>query len=363
MKKYDTIVIGAGAIGLAVARVLSREGREVLVLEKESSVGEHLSSRGSAVIHSGIYYPAKTLKALLCVKGRKMLYEYCKEMRIPHQKIGKLIVATCEDEEPLLLALKKRAEDNDVHDLQTLSGNEVKAMEPKVLATAGLFSPSTGILDPIAYMHALTEDIEEHRGEIRTEVEVMGGRILDDGVELTLADKDTIRCKTLINCGSLSADAIARSIEGFPKERIPTIYYAKGNYFRFTGASPFSHLVYPVPVPGGLGVHATLNVKGEVRFGPDVVWDSGMDYTIDASRESEFYTSIRKYFPSLIGGSLVPDHASVRPKLVPRGVPDADFLIQGPRDHGVANIVNLFGIESPGLTASLAIGEHVRSML
>jgi L-2-hydroxyglutarate oxidase LhgO len=357
LDRVDVAVIGAGVVGLAVARALSLAGREVIVIEAERLVGSHTSARNSEVIHAGIYYPQGSLKAKLCVEGKLALYEYCRAKDVAHKNLGKLIVATRDDDLAALASIREHAAQNGVTDLTPLTAAEVHALEPRVTAVAGLWSPSTGIIDSHSYMSALKRDAEEHGANVVLASPVLEGKVHDDGIELTIGGSQPTRvlCKSVINSAGLWAPLIARKIAGIPEASIPGAYFAKGHYFTMAGRSPFTHLVYPVPVPGGLGVHVTLDLAGQVRFGPDVSWLDSVDYTFDPARAGSFYQAIRTYYPDLEDDSLVPGYTGIRPKLAPAGSPNADFVIQGPSVHGVPGLVNLYGIESPGLTASLAI--------
>lgn len=360
--ELDAVVIGGGVIGLAVARALALQGRSVTLLESESRLGQHTSSRNSEVIHAGIYYPPGSLKARLCVAGKALLYAYAEQNGVPHRRLGKLIVATREDEVPALEKIRSNADQCGVTDLEWLETKHVTALEPAVKAVRGLFSPSTGIIDSHAFMSALRRDATEHGAEVVTSSPVMGGRVLDTGgFELAIggAEPTTVRCRTLVNAAGLWAQNVARSIQGVPASSIPAQYFAKGHYFTLNGKSPFSHLVYPVPVPGGLGVHVTLDLAGQARFGPDVSWIDGVDYSFQAGREARFYEAIRRYFPALGAGALTPGHTGIRPKLGGAGEPAQDFLLHAEREHSVPGLINLYGIESPGLTASLALAEQV----
>ncbi|HEY6910649.1 MAG TPA: NAD(P)/FAD-dependent oxidoreductase [Myxococcales bacterium] len=358
----DVAIIGAGVIGLGVARALAEAGREVIVLEAEHQVGMHTSSRNSEVIHAGIYYPKGSLKARFCVEGRKALYAYCAERGIPHARIGKLIVATSEEEIATLGKLKAAAEANGVMDLVTLSQAEVQEMEPDVSCVRGIFSPSTGLIDSHALMAALRRDAEARGAQVALGTPVRSGRVCDGGIELDAGGEDAVavRFQLVVNCAGPWAPEVARRIEGVPAAAIPPQYFAKGHYFVMPGRHRFRHLVYPVPVPGGLGTHLTLDLGGQARFGPDVQWCEGVDYAFDESRAASFYASIRRYYPTLPDGALVPGFTGVRPKIAPQTSAAPDFRIDGPEQHGVPGLVNLFGIESPGLTSVLAIAEHVR---
>jgi L-2-hydroxyglutarate oxidase LhgO len=361
MENVDCVVIGAGVIGLAVARALALAGREVIILEAADSIGTGTSSRNSEVIHAGIYYPKGSLMARACVVGRRMLYEYCADHGVPHRNCGKLIVATNGQESDLLQSIKGRAEANGVEGMQLLSGNAATQLEPNLRCTAALLSPATGIVDSHSYMLALQGDAESHGAMLAIRSPVTGGRVVDGGIELTVAGAEPmeLRCRLVINSAGLYAPDVAGKIAGMPSGRIPTAYYAKGNYFTLTGRSPFTRLIYPVPVPGGLGVHITVDLGGQAKFGPDVEWIDSIDYSVDPHRSDKFYAAVRKYWPALKDGALQPGYAGIRPKTVPPGAPAQDFIVQGPAEHGVPGLVNLFGIESPGLTASLALAEHV----
>jgi len=361
MDKVDCVVVGAGVIGLAVARKLAQAGREVIVLEAAEGIGTVTSSRNSEVIHAGIYYKAGSLMARMCVSGKQALYAYCRDHGIPHRNCGKLIVATTPKETEKLQSIRAHAEANGVLDMQALSGDAARALEPALNCDAALLSPSTGIIDSHAYMLALRGDAEGAGAACAfytplIRAKAAAGRIeVDAGGDAPM----TIECDLFVNAAGLGAPAVARSIEGMPIELIPVPYLAKGNYFSCSARAPFSHLIYPVPEPGGLGVHLTLDMAGQARFGPDVEWVDAIDYAVDPARAQRFYPAIRRYWPTLPDGALMPSYSGIRPKIVPPAVASQDFLIQGPRDHGVAGLINLFGIESPGLTSSLAIADYV----
>jgi L-2-hydroxyglutarate oxidase LhgO len=361
METVDCVVVGAGVVGLAVARALALAGREVIVLEAAEGIGTETSSRNSEVIHAGIYYPKGSLMALSCVEGRRKLYAYCAEHGVPHRNCGKLIVATNAQESDLLQSIKGRAEANGVEGMQLLSGNAATQLEPNLHCTAALLSPATGIVDSHSYMLALQGDAEERGAMLAFHSPVLKGKVTNDGIEIEVGGVEpmTVRAKTLVNSAGLHAPKLAHKIVGMPAEKIPPAYYAKGNYFILTGRSPFSRLIYPVPVPGGLGVHITVDLGGQAKFGPDVEWIDSIDYTVDPHRADKFYAAVRKYWPALKDGALQPGYAGIRPKTVPQGASAQDFTIQGPAEHGVPGLINLFGIESPGLTASLALAEHV----
>ena len=361
MDCVDCLVVGAGVIGLAIARALALAGREVIALEAADGIGTETSSRNSEVIHAGIYYPAGSLMARTCVAGRRMLYAYCRDKGIPHRNCGKLIVATNAAEDAMLAGIKQRAEANGVEGMRVLTAAEAIALEPNIRCTSALHSPVTGIIDSHAFMLALQGDAENAGAMCVFQSPVIGGRATNNGivVEVGGAEPITLHCRLLVNAAGLHAPALARSIAGMPADCVPNAYYAKGNYFTLSGRSPFSRLIYPVPVPGGLGVHLTIDLGGQARFGPDVEWIDAIDYTVDPARADSFYAAVRKYWPALQDGALQPGYAGIRPKIVPRGAPAQDFVVQGHETHGVRGLINLFGIESPGLTASLALAELV----
>jgi L-2-hydroxyglutarate oxidase LhgO len=361
MDKVECVVVGAGVIGLAVARRLAQAGREVIILEAAEAIGTVTSSRNSEVIHAGIYYPSGSLMARMCVGGKWALYGYCRDHGIPHRNCGKLIVATTAKETEKLNSIRAHAEANGVPDLQILSGADARAIEPALNCDAALLSPSTGIIDSHAYMLALRGDAEDAGAACAFHTPLLHARAAEGRIELDAGGSApmSLECRLLVNAAGLNAPAIARSIDGMPIELIPPAYFAKGNYFSCTARAPFSHLIYPVPEPGGLGVHLTLDMAGQARFGPDVEWVEQIDYAVDPARAERFYPAIRRYWPALPDGALTPSYSGIRPKIVPPAVAAQDFLIQGPRDHGVAGLINLFGIESPGLTSSLAIADYV----
>jgi L-2-hydroxyglutarate oxidase LhgO len=361
MDKVDCVVIGAGVIGLAIARRLARAGREVIVLEQAEGIGTVTSSRNSEVIHAGIYYPSGSLMARMCVGGKRALYQYCAEHGIPHRNCGKLIVATTAKETEKLASIRAHAEANGVLDLQTLDAAAARALEPALSCEAALLSPSTGIIDSHAYMLALRGDAEDAGAACAFHTPLLHAKATSDAIELDAGGDApmSLACRLLVNAAGLGASAVARGIDGMPIELIPPAYLAKGNYFSCGARAPFSHLIYPVPEPGGLGVHLTLDMAGQARFGPDVEWVDTIDYAVDPARAERFYPAIRRYWPTLPDGALTPGYSGIRPKIVPPAVASQDFLIQGPRDHGVEGLINLFGIESPGLTSSLAIADHV----
>lgn len=368
MDHVDVVVIGAGVVGLAVARALALQGREVMVLEAESDIGTGTSSRNSEVIHAGLYYPQGSLKARLCVQGKAMLYAYCAERDIGHQRCGKLIVATNEAQVPQLLALIARAAANGVDDLTLLSGAQARALEPELACVAAVQSPSTGIVDSHALMLALLGDLERAGGLLALNSELNRAypsvNWSQSAIVVVANDGTEIAAATVVNAAGLHAPALARRFEGLDARHVPTAYFAKGNYFTLSGRSPFGRLIYPVPEAAGLGVHLTIDLGGQAKFGPDVQWvESADDLAVNPARGEAFYAEIRKYWPALPDGALIPGYGGIRPKISGPGEPAADFLIQGPADHGVPGLVNLFGIESPGLTSCLAIGAHVAALL
>lgn len=361
----DVAVIGAGVVGLAVARALALSGREVFVVEAEAVVGAHASSRNSEVVHAGIYYPTGSLKARFCVAGRDALYAYCSERDVPHRRLGKLIVATSEAEIPLLEKLLAQATSNGVTDLRWLDVAEAGALEPEVRCVRGLFSPSTGIVDSHAFMASLRAEAVTAGASVVFRTKVLSGAVRDDGIELSLGGDEParLRFRAVVNCAGLWAPEVARCIAGVPPSTIPPQRFARGHYFGLSGRSPFHHLVYPVPVPGGLGTHLTLDLGGQARFGPDVQWIDQVDYAFPPGREQAFYESIRRYWPGLKDGQLQPGYTGIRAKISAPGEPAADFVVQGPAEHGVPGLVQLYGIESPGLTSSLALADHVARLL
>jgi L-2-hydroxyglutarate oxidase LhgO len=363
MEKVDAVVIGAGVVGLAVARALALAGREVLVLEAAGAIGTETSSRNSEVIHAGIYYPQGSLKARLCVEGRRRLYSFCETHGVPHKRLGKLIVATEPGQDGKLAAIEAGARACGVDDIRRISADEARALEPSLACVSALLSPSTGIVDSHAYMLALQGEAEAHGAGVAFRTRVCGGAVREDGIALETIDADSARldllASTVVNAAGHGAQAVARALGGFPETSIPRQLYARGCYFSLARKSPFGRLIYPAPVEGGLGVHLTLDMGGGARFGPDVEWIDRLDYTVDPRRADSFYAEIRRYWPDLRDGELQPAYSGVRPKLSGPGEPAADFRIDGPRAHGVPGLVNLFGIESPGLTASLAVADLV----
>ena len=366
MDNIECVVVGAGVVGLAIARRLAQAGREVVVVETAGDIGTGTSSRNSEVIHAGIYYPAGSLMARMCVAGKHALYTYCDQRGIPYRRCGKLIVATAEHEREKLAAIKAHAEANGVDDMRVLTGAEARTLEPALDGVGALLSPSTGIVDSHAYMLALRGEIEDAGGALAFHAPLVSAKVMSNGFEVEIGGETpmALHCSMLINSAGLSAPAVARAIEGMPPDRIPTSYYAKGNYFSCSTRAPFSHLIYPVPEPGGLGVHLTIDLGGQAKFGPDVEWvespdAASLDYAVDPARAERFYPAIRRYWPGLPDGALMPSYSGIRPKIVPPAIARQDFVIQGPKEHGLAGLINLFGIESPGLTSSLAIADEV----
>jgi L-2-hydroxyglutarate oxidase LhgO len=365
MEKADCVVVGAGVVGLAVARALGIAGREVIVIEAEDGIGSGISSRNSEVIHAGIYYPAGSLKALLCVKGRQQLYRYCEARHVPFKRCGKLIVATDELQQSKLQSIMRQAQGNGVEDLQLLEQAQVQSREPQIQCVSALWSPSTGVVDSHRYMLALQADLEDSGGVVVFNTTVTAGSATGDGLVLELQSGDDafeLAATTVVNCAGLGSDRLAHAIDGISPETLPTYSYAKGNYFSYAGKSPFNSLIYPVPNQYGLGVHVTHDIGGNLRFGPDVEWVDELDYEVDARRGETFYEAIRSYWPELPDNSLLPAYSGIRPKINGKGSAAADFVIQDERTHGVAGLINLFGIESPGLTSSLALADHVREV-
>ena len=363
--QVECIVVGAGVVGLAVARALAQAGREVIVLERNGAIGTETSARNSGVIHAGIYYPTGSLKAKLCVAGKERLYAYCAEHGVPHDRMGKLIVATSEDQMPALEALAVKAAENGVFDMERLAPAEARALEPEVRCVAALLSPSTGIIDVHALMLSYLGDAESHGAVLALNSPIISGRVTGGGFELEIggAEPTTLACRMLVNSAGLGAHAVARALAGLDPATVPQGYICKGNYFTLAGRAPFRRLVYPMPELAGIGIHVTLDMGGQVRFGPDVEWIEAIDYDVDPKRAEPFYAAIRRYWPGLADGALIPAYAGIRPKLQAPGGPAADFMIQGPAAHGIPGLVNLYGIESPGLTSSLAIADEVVSRL
>jgi L-2-hydroxyglutarate oxidase LhgO len=365
LNDVDCIVIGAGVIGLAAARALARGGREVIILERERHFGMHSSSRNSEVIHAGIHYEPNSLKARLCVAGRDLLYRYCAERGIPHRRCGKFTVATAAAQLPALEKIESNARANGVVDLEWLDRDQVHRAEPELECIRALSSPSTGIIDSHSLMQSLLADAESSGANLAYDTKVSFLRATPRGIQIAINGESTpmVRARAVVNAAGLQADRVAASIQDFPARFIPKVRFAKGSYFALSGASPFSRLVYPAPPPGGhLGIHMTLDLAGAARFGPDSEWVQNIDYAVDPQRAALFAEAIRQYWPGLDPARLYPAYAGIRPKISGPGEPARDFCISGPSEHGVAGLINLFGMESPGLTASLALGEYIAAL-
>ena len=363
MERVDVVVIGAGVVGLAIARTLAQRGREALIREAAGRFGGGVSSRNSEVIHAGIYYPRDSLKARLCVAGRELLYAFCREHGVAHRRCGKLIVACDDSQLAELDRIRAAALANGVG-LVPLGRADAVALEPGLRCAAALHSPLTGIIDVHGYMLALLGQAEGRGALLACDSTVTGLALQAAGflIEVNGAPA-ALHARAIVNSAGLAAPEVARLMKGFPTGQVPTAYFAKGSYFTLEGRAPFARLIYPLPIPGGLGVHLTLDLAGRARFGPDVEWVGELDYGVDARRASAFYDAIRAWWPALPDGALAPGYAGIRPKISAPGEPAADFRIDGQAVHGVPGLVQLFGIESPGLTASLAIAEHVAALL
>jgi L-2-hydroxyglutarate oxidase LhgO len=362
----DCIVVGAGVVGLAIARALALSGREVMVVEAAEGIGTGTSARNSEVIHAGIYYPAGSLKAKLCVKGRHMLYAYCAAKGVAHKKIGKLIVATSQEEIPKLNDILQKARVNGVDDMELLTAEQAMTLEPALFCTAALLSPSTGIIDSHGLMLAYQGDAENAGAQCVFHTPLESGRVREGGgfeLQFGGAEAMSLSCNVLINASGLHAPTLARRIEGIPAASIPNEYLCKGSYFTLQSRAPFTRLIYPTPHHAGLGVHLTLDLGGQAKFGPDTEWIDRVDYDIDPSRCDGFYEAVRSYWPGMQDGSLSPGYTGIRPKVSGPHEPAADFMIVGQATHGIPGLVNLFGIESPGLTSSLAIAEETLARL
>lgn len=364
----DVVIIGAGAVGLAIAASLGRNGKDVLVLEAAAAIGTGVSARNSEVIHAGMYYPTGSLRQRFCVEGRRMLYDRLTARALPHRKLGKLIVATSEAEMAKVEALQALSEANGVEGLALLAASAAQALEPNLACLAALWSPETGVIDAHAFMLSLRGEIEDHGGAVALQSPVTRIVPLPGGGFHVHTPDAVVACRGLVNSAGLHAQRVAARIEGLDPAHIPALKLAKGSYFSCAGRSAFTRLIYPAPVDGGLGVHVTLDLGGRMRFGPDVEWlatedPDSVDYAVDIRRADAFYAAVRRYWPGLPDGALAPDYSGVRPKLSGPGEPVADFRIDGPDLHGLPGLVNLFGIESPGLTSSLAIAEEVRRRL
>ena len=367
METVECIVVGAGVVGLAIARRLAIAGLEVVILESEDAIGTATSSRNSEVIHAGIYYPKDSLKALLCVAGKQRLYRYCAERKVPHRNCGKLIVATSAEELDVLAGIKGRAAANGVDDLTEIGGNEVTAIEPEIHALGALLSPSTGIIDSHALMLAYLGEAEEHGAMLAFKSPLLRAEANGAGFRLWVGDDcgeaTRIACRYLVNSAGLGAQALGRAIAGLDPATVPAQFFCKGSYFSLIGRQPFSRLIYPVPLSASLGVHVTVDMGGRNRFGPDQEWIDEIDYDVDVGRAEVFYDAIRRYWPALPDDALQPAYAGIRPKVQKPGGHNEDFIVQGPEVHGLAGLVNLYGIESPGLTSSLALADLVAEKL
>jgi L-2-hydroxyglutarate oxidase LhgO len=361
----QVLVIGAGVVGLAAARAAARRGHEVVVAEAASAIGTGISSRNSEVIHGGMYYPTGSLRARHCVAGRRMLYEFCALHGVPHRKCGKLIVAANAAEVAKVEAIAAQGRINGVEGLKLIGGNAARALEPELACIGALHSPETGIVDGHGYMLALRGDLEDAGGAIAVNTPVLSAA--RNGAQWRVAfggrDGGSFEFDGIVNCAGLRAQSVARSMPDYPAARVPRQVLAKGNYFSYAGRPVFSRLIYPTPMPGGLGVHVTLDLAGRMRFGPDVEWIEREHYDVDPARAAAFYARIRDYWPGLPDGTLAPDYAGIRPKLTGPGELAADFMIDAPAQHGLSGLVQMFGIESPGLTSSLSLGEEVAGYL
>ncbi|GHF30418.1 hypothetical protein GCM10017044_27250 [Kordiimonas sediminis] len=367
MEQADALVIGAGAVGLAVAKHLAEAGREVIVLEAEDAIGTQTSSRNSEVIHAGFYYGTDTLKAKLCVRGKELLYEYCDSRGIAYNRCGKIVTATTDAQIPKLEDYIRQGQMNGVDDLRLMTPEEVRTLEPEVFCKKGLWSPSTGIVDSHAYMLALEGDLTNRGGVVALESRVTGLDVshqrAGSGDLIVQVDDLKLAAKTVVNCAGLYAPDVARKTKGLSPDHVPTPYYAIGHYYVLSGKAPFSRLIYPIATGLGLGIHVSVDMGGQCKFGPDARWIEGVDYHFDDSRRDEFVRSIKAYYPGLDESRLHKGYTGIRPKI---GKPEdgyLDFVINGEQVHGIKGLVNLYGIDSPGLTSSLAIGEYVANML
>ncbi|GHU18666.1 FAD-dependent oxidoreductase [Betaproteobacteria bacterium] len=368
IEKTGAVVIGAGVVGLACARELAGRGIETIIVERHPTFGQETSSRNSEVIHAGLYYPTGTLKARFCVEGKRQLQAYCAERGIAHRRCGKLVVAAGEAQRAYLASLQQQAIANGVDDTRLLDKDEALRLEPELDCVAALHSPSTGIVDSHALMLSLLGEAENQGAVFSPNTTVRSIEVVEGASTLRLSidsggESMCLDAGRVVNAAGLSAVALARTLPVYPDGLLPTAYLAKGNYYALAGRTPFSRLIYPVPEPGGLGVHLTLDLGGQARFGPDVEWIEHIDYDVDPRRAERFYAEIRKYWPSLPDASLQPAYCGIRPKITGPGEPNADFMIQGPEAHGISGLVNLLGIESPGVTACLVIARHVGELL
>jgi L-2-hydroxyglutarate oxidase LhgO len=369
MDQVDVVVAGAGVVGLACARTMARMGLDVLVLERAARWGAGVSSRSSEVIHAGLYSPPGSLKSRLCVRGRVLLYEFCERHAVAHRRCGKLVVATQPQDADRLAALQARGRDNGVDDLVLMSAREARALEPALSCAAALHSPSSGIVDSHGLMLALLGDAEAHGATLACHAHVRAASRAPGGWQVAVGDDFVLHARWLVNAAGLDAQAMAASIEGFPAAAIPRRHLARGHYFALSGRAPFGRLIYPLPVDGGLGIHLTLDLGGQARFGPDVEWlpsdaqGDALDYRVDPGLQPLFEAEVRRYWPQLPSAAMTPAYSGIRPKLSGPAEPAADFHLAGPREHGCEGVVQLFGIESPGLTASLALAEEVAALV
>ncbi|MEQ9328785.1 MAG: NAD(P)/FAD-dependent oxidoreductase [Rhodospirillales bacterium] len=364
MERIDCVVIGAGVVGLACARALALAGREVVIVEAQNAIGTETSARNSEVIHGGLYYPNDSLRARFCVAGKQRMYEYCAERGIPHRRIEKLVIAIDDDELPAMEKLMANAARNGVDDLQALDVAQARRLEPALACAGAFLSPSTGIVDSHSLMLALLGEAEDHGAMLALSSPVIGGEVRGDGILLRIGGEEPmdVLATTVVNAAGLYAQKVSAAIEGIPAATIPPIHYARGVYFTLTGKAPFTRLIYPMPVSAWLGVHLTLDLGGAAKFGPDIEWVDGVEYVVDPGRVADFYPSIRRWWPGLKDGVLQPGYAGVRPKLYAKGEPAADFVVQNSDVHSITGLINLYGIESPGLTSSIAIGEYVAEL-
>ena len=366
VEKVDVLVIGAGVVGLAIAAKLSQRYSNVIIIDKNTSFGEETSSRNSEVIHAGIYYPHNSLKAKLCVKGKELLYDYCQQNHVPHKRVGKLLVAHNKAEEDYLSATLKQAKLNGVNDLTWQNKAQLAESTPELAATAALLSPSTGIIDVHSYMQCLLADIERNGGLFVAKTSFIEASLSGAGIDVTVnsqGEEAHLQCEYVINCAGLHAANVASAITSMPKNKIPQLYYCRGHYFSYQGQSPFKQLIYPIPEANGLGIHASLNTAGQLKFGPDTEYIENIDYQISEGLKDKFVEAITKYFPRIDSTKLIPDYAGIRPKLQSKNDSFKDFCIQSEEQHTVKGLINLFGIDSPGLTSSLAIAEYVEELI
>ncbi|MPZ40020.1 MAG: FAD-dependent oxidoreductase [Rhizobiales bacterium] len=359
----QVLVVGAGVVGLGIARAVALAGHEVIVAEAESAIGTITSARNSEVIHAGLYYTTNSLRARHCVRSRRMLYSYCASHGVPHKKTGKLVVATKDAEIKKLEDIFKQSQANDCENVTLIEPADARKLEPEVFCVAAMNSPETGIIDSHRYMLALRGDFEDYGGVIALKTRIDRLVKIPAGWEVHFGAGERIVVDAVVNAAGLGAQKLARATEGYPQERVPKLVFAKGNYFGYSGRPVFKRLIYPVPFHGGLGVHVTLDLAGRMRFGPDIEWIDEENYDVDPRRGDVFYASVRTYWPALPDNSLVPDYSGIRPKISGQHEPQMDFIIDAPKDHGVLGLVMLFGIESPGLTSSLSIGEEVATYL